>query len=125
MKNGTLGSVSVLLDRSEANALLHMLGVIAALEESNVYSDDARKLMNKILKHGRTYSQKGADKVSIYFYDNEATKLIMLMSLYLSSGQYQPEDFFPSIGRKHNTEVKKGLGIPNSAEQNTQTDSQQ
>jgi len=125
MKNGTLGSVSVMLDRSEANALLHMLGVIAALEESNVYSDDARKLMNKILKHGRTYSQKGADKVSIYFYDNEATKLIMLTSLYLSSGQYQPEDFFPSIGRKHETEEKKGLGIPNSAEQNTQTDSHQ
>lgn len=125
MKKTVLGSVAVMLDRKEANALLHMLSMISTLEEDNVYSDDARKLINKILKHGRTFSQKGADKVSIYFYDNEATKLIMLTSLYLSSGQYQPEDFFPSIGRKHNTEVEKGLGIPNSAEQNTHTESHQ
>ena len=102
-----------MLDRKEANALLHMLSMISTLEEDNVYSEDARKLMDKILKHGRTFTHKGSDKVSIYFYDNEASMLIQLVSMYLSAVQENTEDYYDRIGRSR----KRGLGNSQSAEQ--------
>lgn len=113
MKKSTLGSVAVKLDRSQANALLQTLSQLAAIDSQNSISQEAQKLVQKILQHGRTFVFHGDEKVSIYFYENEASKLILLTSLYLSAIQPNAEDYFDRIGHSH----KKGLGMSQSAEQ--------
>lgn len=118
MKKGNIGSVSVMLERSQTNALLQMLTSIAGLDSANVFSQNAERLKQKIIKHGRTFTDKGTDRVSVYFYEIEASKLIVLTALYLAAMQKSAHDYFPEIGRIR----KKGLGISQSAEQ---TNSQQ
>ena len=118
MKKAMLGSVAVMLNRSEANALLQMLGTLMGIDGSSVVSQEAQKLMRKILRHGRTFSKGSDEKVSIYFYENEATDLIWLTALYLNAMQNPAEDYFDRIGLSH----KKGLGISQSAEQTVPAD---
>ena len=69
--------------------------------------------MQKIIKHGRTFPHDDMKLVSIYFYDNEASTLIQLVSMYLSAVQENTEDYYDRIGRSR----KRGLGNPQSAEQ--------
>ena len=117
--NGNLGSVHVMFSRLQANAMLDLLDSIAAIDSENVFSEDARKLSRKIIRHGRTFSNKGEDKVSVYFYDNEASKLIALIALYHSAARKSVRDRFDEISLSH----KKGLGTSQSAEQTTQSES--
>lgn len=113
MKKSNLGPVAVKLSRDDVNALLQILNQLYAIDTENSVSQTARKLMQKIMQHGRTYSHGGDDKVSIYFYDNEASRLIELTSLYLSVLLDKADDYYDRIGISH----KKGLGISQSAEQ--------
>ncbi len=106
--NGNLGPVAVTLDRGQVNALLQTLNCISVTDTENQYAKDAAKLKDKIIKHGRTFTHKEADSVSLYFYENEASSLIRLLSLFLFSAEDISTDYFPEIGRIH----KKGLGIP-------------
>lgn len=105
--NGKLGSVAVTLERGQVNALLQTLNCISVTDTENQYAKDAAKLKDKIIKHGRTFTHKEADSVSLYFYENEASSLIRLLSLFLFSAEDISTDYFPQIGRIH----KKGLGI--------------
>ncbi|MCR4761549.1 MAG: hypothetical protein K5705_14995 [Oscillospiraceae bacterium] len=118
MTKAVLGSVAVMLDREHTNALLQMLYQLSAIDAQNAVSQAAQKLMQKILKHGRTFKTKGDEKVSIYFYDNEAVQLIRLTGLYLSAMQTNEEDYFDRIGLSR----KKGLGDSQSAEQTVSAD---
>lgn len=113
MKKTNLGPVAVKLERDLVNALLQTLNQISAIDSENFVSQSAQKLMQKIIRHGRTFTNKGDEQVSVYFYDNEASRLIMLLSLYLSAVQTNTEDYFDRIGLSH----KKGLGLSQSAEQ--------
>ena len=70
------------------------------------------KLKRKILLHGRTFIDHGEEKVSLYFYDNEAQKLIMLTSLYLSAFGNPTNDYYSQIGL-----TRKGVGSSHDAEQ--------
>ena len=118
MKKAILGSVAVILNRGDANALLQMLGMLMAIDGSSVVSQEAQKLMQKIMRHGRTFTKGSDEKVSIYFYEKEATDLICLTALYLNAIQIPAEDYFDRIGRSH----KKGLGYSQSAEQTVPAD---
>ena len=118
MKKTNLGSVPVMLHRSEANALLQMLGTLMGIDGSSIVSQEALKLMQKIMRHGRTFTKGSDEKVSIYFYENEATDLIRLTALYLNAMQIPAEDYFDRIGLSH----KKGLGFSQSAEQTVPAD---
>lgn len=111
--NSKLGPVAVTLERGQVNALLQTLNCISVADTANQFAKDAAKLKEKIIKHGRTFTHKEADSVSLYFYENEAASMIRLLSLFLFSAQEIERDYFPEIGRIH----KRGLGNPQSAEQ--------
>ena len=110
---GKLGSVSVMLERGQVNALLQTLNCISVTDTQNQFAIDAAKLKEKIIKHGRTFNHNNTDRVSIYFYEKEASDLIRLLALFLFSAQEITTDYYPEIGRIH----RKGLGISQSAEQ--------
>ena len=112
--NSKLGSVAVTLNRGQVNALLETLNCISVTDTENQFAKDAARLKEKIIRHGRTYQHKNTDSVALYFYDNEASSLIRLLSLFLFSAEDVSADYYPEIGRIH----KKGLGIPKTAEQN-------
>ena len=113
MKNPNLGPVAVKLNRGDVNALLQTLNQIAVIDPENHIAQSAQKLMQKIIKHGRTFPNDEMELVSIYFYDNEASMLIQLVSMYLSAVQENTEDYYDRIGRSR----KRGLGNSQSAEQ--------
>ena len=46
------------------------LNQIAAIDPENHIAQSAQKLMQKIIKHGRTFPHDDMKLVSIYFYDN-------------------------------------------------------
>ncbi len=83
MKKPNLGSVAVTLTRGQANALLQTLNCISVTDTVNQFAKDAAKLKEKIIRHGRTFTHKEEDSVSLYFYENEAASLIRLLSLFL------------------------------------------
>ena len=113
MKKTNLGPVAVKMNRESVNALLQSLNQIAAIDPENHIAQSAQKLMQKIIKHGRTFPHDDMELVSIYFYDNEASTLIQLVSMYLAVLEESTEDYYGRIGRSR----KRGLGNPQSAEQ--------
>lgn len=107
-KRKNVGPVSVYLTREQVNALIYLLDCFPATDSNSVFARDAEKLKRKILLHGRTFIDHGEEKVSLYFYDNEAQKLIMLTSLYLSAfGNEVPDG--DTIGRFRNLLEKNGI----------------
>ena len=114
MKKTNLGPVAVKIDRESVNALLQSLNQIAAIDPENHIAQSAQKLMHKIIKHGRTFPHDDLKLVSIYFYDNEASMLIQLVSMYLAVLEESTEDYYDRIGHSR----KRGLGNSQSAEQN-------
>ena len=99
MKKTNLGPDAVKMNRESVNALLQSLNQIAAIDPENHIAQSAQKLMQKIIKHGRTFPHDDMKLVSIYFYDNEASTLIQLMSMYLVALEGSTEDYYDRIGR--------------------------
>ena len=60
MKKTNLGPVAVKIDRESVNALLQSLNQIAAIDPENHIAQSAQKLMQKIIKHGRTFPHDGS-----------------------------------------------------------------
>lgn len=94
----TLGSIPVILKRDQANVMLTMLDIMIKADPNN---ENAKKLKNKIINHGRTFNSKGEDQVIIYFYEQEASALISLMVYFISTTDEPQEDYFFSIGKKY------------------------
>ncbi len=111
-----VGPIPVYLTREQINALLYLLDCFPAADCNSVFARDAEKLKRKILLHGRTFIDRGDEKVSLYFYEEEASKLILLTSLYLSAFGNLTNDYYPQIGL-----TRKGLGLSQEAEQNHST----
>lgn len=111
--NHKIGQVGVILEREQINAVLQALNCISIADTSNIYSVDAEKLKRKIIQHGRTFNQMDTDKVSLFFFENEAASFIRLTAIFLSSVLAIEKDYYPEIGQTH----KKGLGNAQSAEQ--------
>ena len=80
-----VGPITVYLSREQVNALLYLLDCFLAADGNSIFASDAEKLKRKILLHGRTFKDRGDEKVSLNFYENEAEKLILLTSLYMSA----------------------------------------
>ncbi len=107
-----VGPIAVYLSREQVNALLYLLDCFPAADNSSIFARDAEKLKRKILLHGRAFTDHGDEKVSLYFYENEAEKLILLTSLYLSAFGNPAHDYFPESGL-----TRKGSGNSRPAEQ--------
>lgn len=95
------GSIEVYLPPEEVNALLSALNAIAVADPENRTARHAERLKQKILKHGRRFTDKGTESSVIYFYNEEAATLIHLFSFFTLVTQ-KPEmitDFFSQMGR--------------------------
>ena len=117
--NAKIGRIGVILDREQINAVLQVLNCISTTDTSNIFSIDAEKLKRKIIRHGRAFNQMDTDKVSLFFFENEAANYIRLTAIFLASVLKAEMDYYPEIGQMH----KKGLGISQSAEQNSSDNS--
>ncbi len=112
--NAKIGKIDVILDREQINAVLQVLNCISVADTSKAFAMDAEKLKRKIIRHGRAFNQMDTDKVSLFFYENEAANYIRLTAIFLASVLKAEMDYYPEIGQMH----RKGLGISQSAEQN-------
>lgn len=114
MKNtkSKLGTVKVCLERNSVNALLAMLDTMMIAGDETAFGDAARALRYKIIKYGKPIRRGELDEVLIYFFDNEAEKMISLMSLYLALTARDIHDYYPEIGHRY----RKGFGYSQAAE---------
>lgn len=95
------GAIEVFLSPEEVNALLSALNAIAVADPENRTARHAERLKQKILKHGRRFTDKGTESSVTYFYIEEAATMIHLFSFYTIVTQ-KPEmvtDFFSQMGR--------------------------
>ena len=107
-----VGPISVYLTREQINALIYLLDCFPAADPYNKFAADAEKLKCKIMLHGRKFTDRGDEKVSLYFYEEEASKLILLTSVYAAAFGNPMNDYYERIGL-----TRKGLGISQEAEQ--------
>ena len=96
-----VGPISVYLTREQVNALLYLLDCFPAADSNSIFARDAEKLKRKILLHGRTFTDRSDEKVSLYFYENEAEKMILLTSLYLPAFGNPSHDIYDKIKLSH------------------------
>ena len=113
MRNKKLGPIEVYLTRDQVNAMLTMLDTMIVGGYECSFGDMARTVRDKIIKYGKPIRRGDVDEVVIYFYDNEAEKLIALNSLYLALITRDLEDYYPEIGQRY----RQGLGESQAAEQ--------
>ena len=115
MKNTkkNLGPIQVYLSCEQVNGLLSMLDTLKITGYDTAFGDMAKVLRDKILKYGKPIQCGDMDQVLIYFYNNEAEKLITLVSLYLALTASNTHDFYPEIGQRY----CQGFGNPQAAEQ--------
>ena len=111
-KRKRVGPISVYFTREQITAIMYLLDCFPAADPDNKLAADAEKLKRKIMLHGRTFDDRGDEKVSLYFYEEEASKLILLTSIYVSAFGNPTNDYYPQIGL-----TRKGLGISQEAEQ--------
>lgn len=117
MRIKKLGPIEVYLTRDQVNAVLMMLDTMIVSGYECSFGDMAKTVRDKIIKYGKPISRGDMDEVLIYFYDNEAEKLIALNSLYLALITRDLDDYYPEIGQRY----RQGLGESQAAEQNTVT----
>lgn len=117
MRNKKLGPIEVYLTRDQVNAMLTMLDTMIVGGYECSFGDMAKTVRDKIIKYGKPIRRGDLDEVVIYFYDNEAEKLIALNSLYLALITRDLEDYYPEIGQRY----RQGLGESQAAEQKAVT----
>lgn len=111
-KRKRVGPISVFLTREQVNALIYLLDCFPAADANNKLAADAEKLKRKILLHGRTFNDRGDEKVSLYFYEEEASTLILLTSVFVLAFGNPTNDYYEQIGL-----TRKGVGSSHDAEQ--------
>ena len=111
LRDKKVGPVSVYLTREQVNALIYLLDCFPAADANNKLAVDAEKLKRKIMLHGRTFNDRGDEKVSLYFYEEEASKLILLTSIYVLAFGNPANDYYEQIGL-----TRKGVGSSHNAE---------
>ena len=107
-----LGPIKVCLERDQVNALLSMLDTMVLGGNECAFGDMAKALRDKITHYGKPIRRGELDEVQIYFFDNEAEKMISLMSLYLALTARDIHDYYPEIGHRY----CKGFGNSQAAE---------
>ena len=107
-----VGPIKVYLERDQVNALLSMLDTMVLGGNECAFGDMAKALRDKITRYGKPIRRGELDEVLIYFFDNEAGKMISLMSLYLALTARDIHDYYPEIGHRY----YKGFGNSQAAE---------
>lgn len=76
------GAVEVFVTADLCNSLIVALESFIAADSENKYAVYAKKIKDKILKHGRYFMNGSEENVAIYFYENEAALLIKMFAIY-------------------------------------------
>lgn len=92
-------AAQIVLNRELTNHLLSVLETYETLDFDNRYSQLAAKLKDTILRFAKTKNYKGEDRAAIFLYEKEASSLIMLLTVYISSFAEEPKDLFSAIGK--------------------------
>ena len=90
---------TLVLNRELMNYLLSVLESFETLDFNNRYSQYAEKLKTKILRYAKVKNQKGEDRAAVFLFGTEASTLIMLLTVYISSVAEEPKDLFSEIGK--------------------------
>lgn len=96
------GAVEVFMTREFLNSMVSVLESYIAADSENKYSVYAQRIKNKILNHGRKFLHDDEEQVVIYFYENEASILIKLFSIYINAIENPMKDYFDEIGKTKN-----------------------
>lgn len=105
-KNSKKGSIEVFISKDFCNSMISVLSSFIVADSSNKYSIYAQRLKEKILKHGRTFTNQGEENAAIYFYENEAAMLIKLFAIYVNATENTTEDYFFQIGKNQKKDYK-------------------
>ena len=97
---GQVGSIEVVLTREFFNAMIVVLDVFLRLHTETKFTKFAEYMKHKMLRHGRRFRHKNADKVVIYFYEKEAAVLIKLLAVYAAAMETPVEDYYEKIGKE-------------------------
>lgn len=84
-KNSKRGAVEVFITADLCNSLIVALESFIAADSENKYAVYAKKIKDKILKHGRCFMNGDEENVAIYFYENEAALLIKMFAIYVNA----------------------------------------
>ena len=100
-----VGPIAVYLTREQINALLYLLDCFPAADSNSIFASDAEKLKRKILLHGRTFNDRGDEKVSLYFYENEAAILLKAFFLFVYCREYPLKDYIGAFKMRKKEEA--------------------
>ena len=96
-----IGPVKVFMDRSSLNGLLYCLDYLIAISDGE-WEKNAKRIKEKILKHGRRFTNNNTGCAAICFYENEAAVLIKAFSLYVFLTRNPPKDYYAAMQRSQN-----------------------
>ena len=84
-KNSKRGAVEVFITADLCNSLISALDSFIVADSGNKYAVYAKKIKDKILKHGRWFMNGDEENVAIYFYENESALLIKMFAIYVNA----------------------------------------
>ena len=103
--------VNLYMERELFNSLITALDYFIASESevgATVQSEQATRLKEKILAHGRAFTHNDEDNASIYLYGVEPAVVIKLLTIFINRGELEPpKDYFPQLKVRNN---KTGQG---------------
>ena len=94
------------LPRELFNSMMSALDFFVSSENEvgeTIYSQQATRLKEKILTHGRAFGNSSEDNASIYFYGVEPAVMMKLLTIYINRGEEIPAtDYFPKLKKRRN-----------------------
>ena len=94
------------MPRELFNSMIAALDYFIATESEigkTVSSQQATRLKEKILTHGRAFDYEGDENASIYFYGVEPAVMMKLLTIYINRGEEKPaQDYYSELKRRKN-----------------------
>ena len=92
-----IGKMKIFMTRELCNSLIAVLDNYIAADETNKYSEFAKKLKRTILFYGRKLMHNEKENIVLYLYEDEAAVLIKLFAIYINAIEEPPKDYFDEI----------------------------
>lgn len=91
------GTVKLIVTREFFNSLVTVLQFFVNVDSKNIYGKYASQLIDTIMLYSRPYSTEVADYAVMYFYENEASVLLYLYTMYFNATEDSREDYYKNI----------------------------
>lgn len=100
---GRKATVDLYLNRSDVNGLLYVLDCYERTGGTNKYVRLSNNLKENIQNYGRMFTNDNGENVlSVHLYEKEASTLIMLFSVFISSVTEIEHDYFAELEERYN-----------------------